>query len=180
MGRVLRGARPFLVLGLAGIAAAAAVAPAAGHDHRVPRAAVHVNEQVDRVHYWTSSWVFGDNGDECGTAHADGFPSYQPQFGVDHPHATPRIWFHKRQRPRAVHARSYSRLDDNGVPVGTGTRLHPRHLRPRREEGEIVAWIARVRVSVAPMSFIGFRARWRDEDGCGGSQGAEWSFSLTR
>ena len=72
----LRGAIAVL---LCGLFAALVAAPAVwAHDHRVPRANLHVNEQAKRLGAWTSTWVRPDGPGFCVIEHSDGGPGSRP------------------------------------------------------------------------------------------------------
>jgi hypothetical protein len=164
---------PIPVFALAVLFAATA---AWAHDHQVPRANLRVNEQVKRLHPWSVSWVSA-SGPGCVGQEIDGVPDFRPKAEVDHLHSSPRIVFHKRQKPRRVNAFA-SRHLANGGYLANGRRLEV-HLRPRDRDGHRV-WVARLETSVRHRLFVNVTGHWRDEEGCGGSESASWDFKLKR
>jgi hypothetical protein len=106
---------------------------------------------------------------------ADGVATFRRRADV-HLHSTPRIVFHKTQRPKeiAVYAarhlhrgylRHAKRLDVN--------------LRKSDRSGHRV-WIAKFRALVRDRLFVDLTGYWRDTEGCGGPEDASWDFALTR
>jgi hypothetical protein len=171
-----RGARTrasFALLLLGFFAALFAPTAVWGHDHRVPRANLHVNGQAKRLGAWTSSWVWPDGPGFCVIEHSDGVPGFGQRADV-HMHSTPRIVFRKEQRPRRVHAIAGKRLED-GYPADP-KRLDVKLL-PRERDGARV-WVAKLHARVRHKLFVDLTAHWRDVEGCGGNEEASWSFSL--
>ena len=162
-------------IALAAMAVPIAATAALAHDHRVPRANLHVNEQAKRLGAWTYSWVWPDGPDFCVVEHSDGIPGFRPRADV-HLHSTPRIVFRKQQRPRRVRALAGERLED-GYPANP-KRLEVKLL-PREREGARV-WVAKLHARVRHKLFVDLSAHWRDVEGCGGNEEASWSFSLSR
>ena len=66
-------ARTIGVLAGAALAALMVVATASAHDHRVPRANLHVSGAAKKLHPWSYGWERRSS-DGCVAIHADGFP----------------------------------------------------------------------------------------------------------
>ena len=166
-------ARTIGVLAGAALAALVALATASAHDHRVPRANLHVGGMAKRLHPWSYGWVRGSS-DGCVAIHADGFPDFRPRADV-RVHPGLRVVFRKSQRPRRVQALASRHLADNGY-LANARRL-PIQLRSRERDGHRV-WVAAMHPTVRHRLFVDISAHWRDVDGCGGDQNASWSFGL--
>jgi hypothetical protein len=168
-------ARPIVVITLAILfaLALAAVAPA-----RIgpgpPRSLVRVNGHVKRIDPWSVEWV-GKAGEVCARLQATGVPSFSPRARVDR-HATPRIVFHKTQRPKRVRVYAATHLR-NGY-LADPERPHVTLHQLRR--GDHHVWVAKFRTPVRHRLFVDVAAHWRDREGCGGPQMAHWDFSLRR
>lgn len=90
--------------------------------------------------------------------------------------------FTGQRAPRRVRITGYRRLSESGLPASRGRNYRPR-LRPRRRDGEIVAWVARPRISVKHRLHLTLFAAWPDRSGClpdGPEDSAYWSFGLRR
>jgi hypothetical protein len=161
-------------LALGALAALVVVATVSAHDHRVPRATLHVNGQRDRLGPWSFSWVSRSD-QNCVGEEADGVPNFRPRADV-HLHSTPRIVFRKEQRPRRVRALAAEQLENGYLadPKRLDLKLHARHRGDRR------VWVAKLNATVPHRLFIDLHARWRDQEGCGGRESASWDFSLRR
>jgi hypothetical protein len=166
--------RSILVAPLGVLVALGAGAAVWGHDHRVPRANLHVNGQVKRLQPWSFSWVHRD-GPACVSEEGDGVPSFRPIAEV-HLHSTPRIVFRKEQRPRRVRAVADDRLEHGYL--ADARRLDVR-LRKSHRDGRRV-WIAKFPARVRARLFVDVEAHWRDLEGCGGDESASWDFRLRR
>jgi hypothetical protein len=166
--------RSMVVLALGALVALGAGAAVWAHDHRVPRANLHVNGLVKRLSPWSVSWVRRD-GSGCVAEDRDGTPTFRPIANV-HLHSTPRIVFRKEQRPRRVHVLAADHLQ-NGY-LAQAERLEVR-LRKSHREGRRV-WIAKFRARVPARLFVDIDAHWRDVEGCGGGESASWDFRLRR
>ena len=171
---VARAGVTLLLLG--SFAALMAATAAWGHDHRVPRVNLHVNEQAKRLHAWSYSWVSADGPGRCVGEEGDGVPGFRPRAEV-HLHSTPRVVFRKKQRPRRVKALASDHLAHGYL--GRNARTLGVDLRPRRRDGHRV-WVAKLGATVRDKLFVDLSAHWRDIEGCGGDEEASWSFSLKR
>lgn len=160
---------------------------ASAHDHRAPRATLHVAGKVQDGHrYHADGWSTSREPGTCDISFATGFTKFGKAIrrtGSD----DIVVRFHKPAMPREVEAQSWPRVNDDGQAAGKPTPL-PWVLRPRIANGTIEAWEV---VVLAPSSpghlYLGVGAYWADEDGCGGgpldlgSQYAAWNFHvLTR
>ena len=162
---------------LCGLFAALVAAPAVwAHDHRVPRANLHVNEQAKPLGAWTSTWVRPDGPGFCVIEHSDGVPGFRPRADA-HLHSTPRVVFRKQQRPRQVKALASDHLAHGYL--GRNAQRVDVHLRPRHRDGRRV-WVAKLHTTVRDRLVVDVTAHWRDAEGCGGNEQASWSFSLRR
>jgi hypothetical protein len=135
-----------------------------------------VNEQVKRLQPWSVTWVTA-SGPGCAGQVIDGIPDFRPRAEVDHLHSSPRIVFHKSQKPRRVNALASRHLADDGY-LADGRKLEV-DLRPRDRDGHRV-WVARLETSVRHRLFVDLTARWRDQEGCGDTESASWDFRLKR
>ncbi len=145
------------------------------HDHHVPRAHLEVNGEEARLGPWSIEWVSG-NGTSCAAMSVDGIPNFRPIVEVDHSHVGLKVVFHKEERPRAVAAYVDDRLE-NGY-LANGRRV-PVDLHARRSDGRRF-WVAQMHVTLHRRLFFDVNGRWRDEQGCGGREDANWSFRLRR
>jgi hypothetical protein len=167
-------ARILGVLAGAFLAALAAVATVWAHDHRVPRANLHVSGVAKTLHPWSYEWVSGSGSDGCAGIAVDGIPNFKPRADV-RVHPGLRVVFRKSQRPRRVHALASRHLADDGY-LANARRL-PVKLR-KRDRGEHSVWVAAAHPTVRHRLFVDISAHWRDVDGCGGDQNASWDFGL--
>jgi hypothetical protein len=161
-----------LIVSLAALGGAAAVW---AHDHRVPRASLHVNGQVKRLSPWSASWTRRTGPNECVAWVADGVPNFRPIADV-HLHSTPRIVFRKEQRPSNVHVLVDDHLR-NGY-LADAERLEV--VLRKGHRGDRRVWIAKFRARVPDRLFVDIEARWRDVEGCGGHESASWDLRLRR
>jgi hypothetical protein len=160
-------------LAVALLAALGVVATVAAHDHRVPRASLHVGGATTKLHPWSFEWI-SRSGDACSAIAADGLPNFKPRVGV-RVHPLVRVVFRKSQRPHRVHAVASHQLADHHH-LANARRL-PVKLRARDRDGHR-AWVAVMHPTVRHRLFVDIRAHWPDVDGCGGDQNASWSFGL--
>jgi hypothetical protein len=174
MGPVPSRSRLIVVLSLVVPVLMVAAAGAWAHDHRVPRATLHVNGQRDQLVPWSFSWV-SRSGQNCVGEEGDGVPNFRPRADV-HLHSTPRIVFRKEQRPRRVRALAAEQLENGYLadPKPLDVKLEARHRGQRR------VWVAKLNATVRQRLFVDLHARWRDREGCGGPESASWDFSLRR
>jgi hypothetical protein len=163
---VRRSAWPFLVLTLL------LGAPAAEAAKRPPRAKLHGNGESARIGPWTYSWAFPSGPEYCAEVASDGVPSYDARIDVAHPHARPRLVILRDRRPRVLRFRAHAELDNNGFTQGHGKHVTSR-VRPKRRNGDVVAWAIVFRVNVGARPYfdldLGFRPRGRCDEGGGGS-----------
>lgn len=173
---------------IAAVLTVVVVATAGAHDHRPPRATLHIGGEVQKGHrYHADGWSGASNEPGyCDISFATGFPTFRK--------AIPRVAgdeivvrLHKSAMPREVEAQSWPRVDDNGHAAGQPTPL-TWLLRPRVVGGNVTAWEVVVLVPETPGHlYLGVGAYWADEDGCSGgsldlgSQYAAWTFhAMTR
>jgi hypothetical protein len=155
-------------------------APAGARDDRVPRVELRIGQRSPILHSFTSSWTYR-RGAHCVGEESDGVPGFRPALEIASRRARPRLVLHKRARPEEVRITGYRRLGES-LPAGSGRNYRAR-LGPRRRAGEIVAWVARPRISVKHRLFLTLFAAWSDRSGClpdGPEDSAYWSFGLRR
>jgi hypothetical protein len=167
--------RSIVVLSLAAFWIVAGSPPTWGNDHRPPRAKLHVNGQARQLSWWSGSWSWRTGPNECVTQVADGVPTFKPIAEV-HVHSTPRIVFHKKQRPKGVFALADDHLR-NGY-LAHGKQLDVK-IRPHDGGGRRV-WVAKLPTTVHRRLFVDLEAHWRDRSACGGPRHASWAFGLRR
>lgn len=169
-----------LIVALATLFIVAAL-PAAAHDHRPPKAVLHVEDdrQVGRRHH--ADWVRGGKR-FCTATFAIGFPTFRKPLR----HAPGRplvIRLHKKAPPLEVEVHRWPRVNKDGRAAGTPVPL-PWALSPRMVDGQIRAWDVTVAwpASVDHL-YLGAAAYWADEEDCAGepdlgSQYVAWTFHL--
>lgn len=171
-----RFAWPLLAL-LVGLLVLAPVAEAA---KRPPRAVLRAAESQARLGPWSYSWSY-PSGDKCGAIVADGFPDYGFALSVAHRHARPRVVFLRDRKPRVTRFRAYRKLNRSGLPAGEGERVASA-IRPKREDGEIVAWKVRFHVDVVERPYFDLDVRFplRRLGGCPEGGNASYAFGIER
>lgn len=175
------------VLVVLALLVSALAAPAEGHDHRAPRATLHVAGKIQQGHpYHADGWSTSSEPGYCDISFATGFTKFgKPLRRTGSDDIVVRL--HKSAMPREVEAQSWPRVNDDGQAAGKPTPL-PWVLRPRMSNGAVEAWEVLVLAPSSPGHlYLGVGAYWADEDGCGGgpldlgSQYAAWNFHvLTR
>jgi hypothetical protein len=160
------------------IVAIANSATAAAHDHRIPTATIHGNSDFRRGRLFQWEWIYPADRGRCVTSAADGplrFRGSPLAVGVGARRVN--VKFHKRQRPKGnVDIASWSTVDPDGFPVGDPTYLPSKIF--SRGAGAQRRWLARFTVRAPKDAYLAVTARWRDRDGCGGTQSASWRFLI--
>jgi hypothetical protein len=162
-----------LLLGLGAMVVASA--PSLAQDRRPPATSVHVGGVVKRLRPWSVDWV-RRRGHHCVATHRNGIPTFEPRIRVGRRHVKAKVVFEKARKPRRVRAFA-------GRHLVAGNLAHPRRLDVRlrqRGSGRGRRWVAKMRVKVKRRAFVDVIAGWRDTEGCGGREGAAWSFRLVR
>lgn len=148
--------------------------PALGHDHRKPRVLLISGRERQKGHPYTWTWT-KPSGEFCQVVHADGVADFPRAMAYEAGHRA-RIRFFKRHRPTRVKIRVHRRVDEDGDPVGES---HPvRHHLRRRRVNDRGVWDAVFRRHRIGHHYLYVQARWRDVQGCGGSQELDVLFHL--
>ena len=168
-------------IAVAGAVVALAAATPALADHRPPIAALHVRHVADaqRGLLYSYEWVRPGGHGLCVAEAADGIRHWGHALRVGSGKHVARIVFANRTRPRSLAISGWRRLGSGGAPVG-----RPHHfdyeLSPRRHAGRVKAWRARFsyRLRAGHHLYFDVFGRWRDRQGCGGTQDASWTFHV--
>jgi hypothetical protein len=153
---------------------------APAHDHKPPRVVLRSpgDRQIGRP--WSYEWSARESENTCSGVHADGIPNYRRRALIWRPRRKLHLRLFKRHQPRRLIVRMWVRLDDSGEPVGQGRRADV-SLRRARIDGRRI-WIAGFygRRDARRHLYLGVYVRYRDVEGCGGSQNMLVAFHLRR
>ncbi|MDX6662518.1 MAG: hypothetical protein QOG09_620 [Solirubrobacterales bacterium] len=160
------------------IVAIANSATAAAHDHRPPKTTLHVAGAFQRGSLYQFDWIRRYSRSTCVDTVADGVLDFPPSMQTGPGPRSLVVKFHRRYRPkRHIRIASWSAVGTDGSPVGDPTYLS--YSLSSRGEGRQRRWLARFDVTVVTDVYLAVSARWRDHDGCGGTQGASWAFHVS-
>lgn len=88
------------------------------------------------------------------------------------------IEFQKVHRPENLTIRGWTHVEDDGHR--RGPRGIPYTIRPLEQDGQVIAWLADIRLRVRKHLYLDVHAEWADQEGaaCAGQQNATWLFHL--
>jgi hypothetical protein len=169
-----------LMLGV-GVALSLLPGPAPAHDHTPPRVVLRSpgDGQVGRP--WSYEWTARESENTCSGVSGDGIPNYQRRAMTWRPKRRIHLRLYKRHKPTGLVIRMYVRLSDSANPAGRGRRADYRLRRTRLPSGRRI-WIAGFvgRRDARRHLYLDVTVRYRDVEGCGGSQNMVLAFHLRR
>jgi hypothetical protein len=155
-----------------------AALPAGASDHRKPRVVLFTTGERRVGHPWTYTWVRPSNG-SCLVIHADGVPDLDNAGAPWRPTRAIHVRLWKRQKPGRVTVAAYRKLSSYGAPAGRARTLAYR-LRKRVWSTGRRIWVVRFRGPDVPHLYFELTARWRDTQGCGGTEELSAAWHLRR
>jgi hypothetical protein len=167
----------FAVLAVLLILAALGASPVSADDHRVPRVVLRTGGDSQRGMEGTTTWAGSSEPGLCWVGHGDAIWDFPRALEVRAGVVGARVVIWKRHRPEHLSFRWWPRVDRNEVPRGRGIEV-VYELHPRRQDGKIVAWVARLELTVRRHVYLQMTGAWDDREGCGVQQEAEWRFHL--
>jgi hypothetical protein len=166
-----------LLLLLVGLAAT----PASAHDHDPPTARLRLLGQVQRGAQGSYCWTQPtDEEGVCVGGCADYVSHFPDPLIVGAGEHSADLILRTRHRPRELHISSWTEVEAQGEyeqPKGEPREVPYRLVRDRSLRR--VRMIARITVPVEDHLYISVFGRWRDCQGCSGSQDSSWTFHLS-
>lgn len=166
-----------IVLGMVALACLTAT-PAGAHDHRPPKPELRVAGETQRGLRYHTDWTERVGANRCAGQTSTGPNAFPGPVPVPLGNVRARIVLNNQYKPKAFKVTAWEELDQAGTPADGGTRLRTR-LKPRHRQHRVVGWIAVMRLAVQDDDlYLSASGRWRDREGCGGSQTGTWRFSV--
>jgi hypothetical protein len=159
------------------LASSSVLATTTTSDRRPPRTRLDTDGRHQRGRLNGFDWSKRDSATTC--VSANGLGSFQFSREGLHVGAGPHtvnVTFFKAQRPNQTQVLLWHKIDSNRMPVGSSAKL--RYRLHHRGRGAHSSWVARFSMVVDGNAYLEVSGRWRDEEGCGGQQDADWLFHL--
>lgn len=164
------------LLALAVLATATVSDTAVAHDHHVPQANLKVAGETQSGRLYHLVWTKGD-GKGCVAASGIGPRRFPPGLSVPSGSRTVKVDFAKSRKPTSLRIYRWNDVDDAGAAVGAPQRVS-RELSMHRSKTGRTYWRAKFTLDVTAHDYLAVSGTWRDEEGCGGEQSADWTFHL--
>lgn len=155
--------------------------PANARDHHVPSTRLRAGTgETQRGALFQSDWTAPSKSKDgtCAFGSGDGPESYPEGLVVGTDQTTVRIRIGKQEKPVALKLWGWRAVDANGSATGPTENIDYT-LKKRTPKDRRAAWVARFSVEVVGDYYIQMYGRWRESEGCGGTQQAWWSFHLS-
>ena len=154
-------------------------APALAHDHSPPKTALLSPGDRQAGRPWTYVWSADAGDGTCSSIAVDGLSNFRRAAMTWRPHRKIHLRLFKRHRPTRLVIRMYRRLGDDDYVAGKGRRADYR-LRRVRLNGRRF-WIAGFYgPRKANHLYLDVHVKYKDVEGCGGTQSMELAFHLLR
>ena len=146
-------------------------------DHRAPEAFLQAAKQRQQGARYHSDWVAPSGGEICSVGSGGGPIRFRKPLHANEGPVRGRITLTKPHRPKSVDLVAWQKLDEDGQPEEPSEKIQVA-LRPKRRHSEVVAWVVRFTAALEEHLYLSLDGRWRDRDGCGGTQLVQWSFHI--
>jgi hypothetical protein len=152
-------------------------APALAADNKPPRATLHAAGKAQKGDLYSFGWSRPTSPTECTGANLDGVLSFRGRgLSIGAGRRVLKISFAKPEKPSSLEFSRWTRIDQDGMPVGQARGAKYRLL--KRGTGPSRRWIARFKnVPVTGNVYIDVFARWPSPE-CGQGGDASWSFHV--
>ena len=123
-------------------------------------------------------WTDRQGKTTCVSFSGDGPEAYPDPMLVPVGERTVRVILRKKERPKTLKGWYWTQADQEGHVVGPGTDIELT-LKRKSPPGKKVRWVARFNANILTDYYIQVFGKWKDTQGCGGSQDVLWSFRLS-